>query len=108
LSLDSHTFEIRLYLTDSLYVFPRFWHADCLAILTLQIFRLPKTTLKALLHLGQSKSPIVSSTLFPALSGRPAIFQLFLALATSPPHFGHLAMHLPPTMINHHGLNDIE
>jgi hypothetical protein len=69
---------------------------------------LPKTTLKALLHLGQSKSPIVSSILFPALSGRPAIFQLFLGLATSPPQFLHLAMHLPPTMINHHGLNDIE
>ena len=68
-----------------------------LAIPVSQIFLLPKTVLKAFLHLGQSKSPMVSSILFPLLSGRPAIFQDFLSRATSAPHFGHLAMHLPPS-----------
>ena len=42
-----------------------------------------------------SKSPIVSSVLFPLLSGLPAIFQVFLGLATSVPHLGHLAIRLP-------------
>ena len=64
-----------------------------------QIFCLFKTTLKDLLQLGQSKSPIVNSVLFPALSGRPAIFQLFLGLATSAPQFLHLAIHLPPLTV---------
>jgi len=57
-----------------------------------------------LLQLGQSKSPIVNSVLFPVLSGRPAIFQLFLGLATSAPQFLHLAIHLPPSNINIHDL----
>jgi hypothetical protein len=57
-----------------------------------QIFCLFKTTLKDLLQLGQSKSPIVNCVFFPALSGRPAIFQLFLGLATSAPQFLHLTI----------------
>lgn len=85
-----------------------FLNVDCLVVLASQIFRLPRTTLKGLLQLGQSKSPIVSSVLFPALSGRPAIFQLFLGLATVPPHFGHFAIHFPPIIINYHCLDDIE
>ena len=60
-----------------------------------QIFCFFKTSLKDLLQLGQSKSPMVSSVLFPALSGRPAIFQLFLGLATSAPQFLHLAIPTP-------------
>jgi hypothetical protein len=76
--------------------------ADPLVMLAHQIFRLPRTTLKGLWHFGQSKSPIDSSTFFPVLSGRPAIFQVFLGLATSVLHFGHLAMHFPPTIIDHH------
>jgi hypothetical protein len=58
-----------------------------------------KTTLNDLLQLGQSKSPIVNWVLFPALSGRPAIFQLFLGVATSAPQFLHLAIPFPPITI---------
>jgi hypothetical protein len=32
----------------------------------------------------------------PALSGLPAIFQLFFGLETSVAHFGHFAMFFPP------------
>lgn len=59
---------------------------------SIQIFCLFKTTLKDLPQLGQSKSPIVSCVLFPVLSGRPAIFQLFLGLSTSAPQFLHLTI----------------
>jgi hypothetical protein len=33
---------------------------------------------------------------FPALSGRPAIFQVFFGFETSVPHFGHLGIQFPP------------
>lgn len=58
--------------------------------------RLLLTFLNDFLHFGQSKSSMVSSVLFPVLSGRPAIFQDFLGLATSTPHLGHLAMMSSP------------
>ena len=58
-----------------------------------QIFFFAKTALKVFPQ--WSKSPIVSSVFFPLLSGLPAIFQVFLGLATSIPHFGHLAIELP-------------
>lgn len=37
----------------------------------------------------------MSSVLLPLLSGFPAIFQVFFAVATSFPHTGHLAMIIP-------------
>ena len=58
-----------------------------------QIFFFAKTFLKDFPQ--WSKSPIVSSVLFPFLSGLPAIFQVFLGVATSVPHLGHLAIRLP-------------
>ena len=58
-----------------------------------QIFLFAKTALKVFPQ--WSKSPIVSSVLFPLLSGLPAIFQVFLGVATSIPHLGHLAIKLP-------------
>jgi len=107
LSLDFHAIGTIFTLVATSRFFA-FLVCRSFAVLAPQIFRLPRTTLKGLWHLGQSKSPIDSSTFFPDLSGRPAIFQLFLGLATSVLHFGHLAMHLPPIMINYHDLNDIE
>ena len=70
-----------------------------------QIFCLFRTTLKDLLQLGQSNSPIVNSVLFPALSGRPAIFQLFRGLATSAPQFLHFTIHLLLHQISYLFLN---
>ena len=58
-----------------------------------QIFLFAKTALKVFPQ--WSKSPIVSSVLLPLLSGLPAIFQVFLGVATSAPHLGHLAIILP-------------
>lgn len=57
-----------------------------------QIFLLLRTALKVP---QQSKSPMVSSVLFPLLSGLPAIFQLFLGVVTSFPHSGHLGIKFP-------------
>jgi hypothetical protein len=39
---------------------------------------------------------------FPALSGRPAIFQVFFGLATSVEHFGHFAMLFFPPYYSFH------
>jgi hypothetical protein len=58
-----------------------------------QIFCLLIVVLKDLPQ--HSHKPIVSSILFPALSGLPAIFQVFLE-ATSLPHVGHFAKSSPP------------
>jgi hypothetical protein len=58
-----------------------------------QIFCLLSVVLKVLPQ--HSHKPIVSSVLFPALSGLPAIFQDFLG-ATSLPHVGHFAINSPP------------
>jgi len=58
-----------------------------------QIFCLLITVLKVCPQ--HSLSAIVSSILFPALSGLPAIFQVFLG-ATSFPHLGHFAINSPP------------
>ena len=58
-----------------------------------QIFLFAKTALKDFPQ--WSNNPIVSSVLFPLLSGLPAIFQDFLGVATSIPHIGHLAIKLP-------------
>jgi len=58
-----------------------------------QIFFFAKTALNVFPQ--WSKSPIVSSVLFPLLSGLPAIFQVFLGVVTSLPHLGHLAIELP-------------
>ena len=69
-----------------------------------QIFRLAKTFLKALLHRGQSKRPIVSSVLVPFLSGRPAIFHVFLGVETSIPQPGHFAIYFSSIMTVHHCL----
>ena len=60
-----------------------------------QIFRLLSTVLKVLPQ--HSHSPIVSSVLFPVLSGLPAIFQVFLG-ATSFPHLGHFAIFISPKL----------
>ena len=38
---------------------------------------------------------MVSSVRFPFLSGFPAIFQVFFAVLTSFPHFGHFAIIIP-------------
>ena len=38
---------------------------------------------------------MVSSVRFPFLSGFPAIFQIFFAVLTSFPHFGHFAIIVP-------------
>jgi hypothetical protein len=38
---------------------------------------------------------------FPALSGRPAIFQVFFGFATSVEHFGHLAIYYSSVLLFH-------
>jgi hypothetical protein len=44
---------------------------------------------------------MVSSVRFPFLSGFPAIFQVFFAVLTSFPHFGHFAIIIPLMPLYH-------